>query len=130
MCLLGSLVAEGEHPAEGAEDRFLAPAAGGAATFDGAHLLDESTDDGEQEVETQCPADELGHGASLGRCRGDGPSLIVPKRALGPAVASRSTGPASKIRQAFARLAIPAAPRDPHPMATDGPGVTRYTGRR
>jgi hypothetical protein len=74
VCLLASLVAEREHPAEGAEDRLLAPAAGGAATFDGAHLLDESAYDGEQEIETQCPTDRLGHAVRLVCCRGDGPS--------------------------------------------------------
>ena len=72
VCLLASLVAEREHPAEGAEDRLLAPAAGSAATFDGAHLLDESAYDGEQEIETQCPTDQLGHTSSLVCCRGGG----------------------------------------------------------
>lgn len=56
-------MAEGEDPAEGAEHGLLAPAARGASTLDGAHLLDESADDCEQEIETQHPTDQLGHTA-------------------------------------------------------------------
>ena len=80
--LLASLVSEGERPSEGAEHRFLAPAVGCAAALDGAHPLDESADDGEQEVETQCPSDQFGHGASLVWLGLFGPKLWFASTAL------------------------------------------------
>jgi hypothetical protein len=45
----------GKHPPEGAQNETLTPAIGRAAAAHGAHALDETSDDGEEQIQPQHP---------------------------------------------------------------------------
>lgn len=56
-------VARGKDPAEGAQDRLLAPAVGSAATPDGADAFYEASDQGKEQVERGGAEEETLHNA-------------------------------------------------------------------
>jgi len=72
-------MAEGENPAEGAQDRPPTPAVRRTPAFDGAHTFDEPTDDREEEVQTQRTTDQALHDANVRRRNNNG--QWVPQRA-------------------------------------------------
>jgi hypothetical protein len=89
---------KGEHPAEGAQDRTATPAVRRTTAFDGAHALDEPTDDREEQVQTQRTTNQALHEANVWRPNGSGQwlSLALLERRVDSHLAVPSEGEATR----------------------------------
>jgi hypothetical protein len=55
------VMSPGKHPPEGAQNGTLTPAIGRAAATHGPHTLDETSHDGEEQIQSQNPPNDPPH---------------------------------------------------------------------